>query len=100
MSSKSLTENPSDREIVSTRTFAAPRQRVFEAFADPQQLARWWGPKGFTNTIQELDLRPGGVWRLTMHGPNGANYANESRFTEVVRPERIVFQHLEPVHRF
>ena len=80
MSSKSLMANPSDREIVSTRTFAAPRERVFEAFSDPTQLARWWGPKGFTNTIHEFDLRPGGMWRLVMHAPNGADYANESRF--------------------
>ena len=89
-----------DREIISTRLLSAPRGPVFEAFSDPSQLVRWWGPKGFTNTFKEFDLRPGGFWRLIMHGPNGADYANESSFLEVVPPERIVFQHLEPIHRF
>jgi uncharacterized protein YndB with AHSA1/START domain len=93
-------KNSSDREIVSARTFTAPRERVFNAFSDPRQLAQWWGPQGFTNTIHEFDLRPGGMWRLVMHAPDGKDYANESRFAEVVRPERIVFQHLEPVHGF
>jgi uncharacterized protein YndB with AHSA1/START domain len=72
---------------------------VFQAFADPRQLALWWGPKGFSNTIQAFDLRPGGRWRLVMHGPDGANYENESEFVEVSRA-RIVFRHLEPIHRF
>jgi uncharacterized protein YndB with AHSA1/START domain len=89
-----------DREIVTTRVFDAPPERVFEAFSRPDVLARWWGPNGFTNTIHEFDLRPGGRWRLTMHSPDGTDYANESVFDEVVRPERIVFRHLEPVHSF
>jgi uncharacterized protein YndB with AHSA1/START domain len=93
-------ESLSDQEIVSTRTFAAPRERVFQAFSDPQQLVQWWGPKGFTNTFEEFDLKPGGAWRFVMHGPNGADYHNQSTFIEVVPPERIVFLHLEPVHRF
>ncbi len=88
------------REIVSTREFAQPREELFAAFTDPARLAQWWGPNGFTNTMRKFDLRPGGVWRLTMHGPNGADYHNESRFLEVVRPARIVFQHEEPVHGF
>ncbi len=87
-------------EITNTRVFKVPRERVFDAFADPAQLAQWWGPKGFTNTIHAFDLRPGGRWRLVMHGPNGANYENESEFLEVVRPERIVLMHLEPHHQF
>lgn len=90
----------SDREIVSVRKFAAPRERVFRAFSDPDQLARWWGPNGFTNTIDEFDFRPEGAWRLTMHGPDGADYLNESVFLEVVPPERVVYLHLAPMHRF
>ena len=89
-----------DQEIVSTRVLAAPRERVFEAFSDPTRLARWWGPKGFTNTFDEFDLRPGGAWRFVMHGPDGSAYRNASEFIEIVSPERIVFQHLEPMHRF
>lgn len=89
-----------ERDIVNQRLLDAPREKVFRAFSDPALLATWWGPNGFTNTIHEFDLRPGGNWRLTMHGPNGADYENESVFREVVAPERIVFTHLEPVHRF
>jgi uncharacterized protein YndB with AHSA1/START domain len=91
---------PSDREIVSTRSFDVPRERVFEAFSDPSRLARWWGPKGFTNTIHEFDPRPGGTWRSTLHGPDGVDYANENVFVEVVKPERIVFRHVSGDHRY
>jgi uncharacterized protein YndB with AHSA1/START domain len=94
-------ESPAaDREIVSTRFFEAPRELLFEAFSNPDHLARWWGPEGFTNTIHTFDLRPGGIWLLTMRGPDGTAYENESVFTEVSIPERVVFQHLEPVHGF
>jgi uncharacterized protein YndB with AHSA1/START domain len=54
---------------------------------------KWWGPRGFTTPIHEMDVRPGGVWRHTMHGPDGADYPNKSRFLEVVKPERIVYSH-------
>ena len=87
-----------DEEIVSMRVFKAPREHVFRAFSNPAVLAQWWGPKGFTNTIAEFDLKPGGNWRLTMHAPGGGEYHNESRFVEVTEPERIVFEHLGPVH--
>jgi uncharacterized protein YndB with AHSA1/START domain len=86
----------SDREIVSTRVLPWPRERVFRAWTDPYHLARWWGPKGFTNTFQEFDLRPGGRWQFVMHGPNGADYPNQSGFVEIVKPERIVFDHVSP----
>ncbi|HEX4416137.1 MAG TPA: SRPBCC family protein [Lacipirellulaceae bacterium] len=89
-----------ERDIVNRRLFDAPRERVFRAFSDPTLLATWWGPNGFTNTIHEFELRPEGKWRLTMHGPNGADFENESVFREVTVPARIVFTHLEPVHRF
>ena len=56
----------SAREIVTTRVVDAPRDRVFGAWANPDQLARWWGPEGFTNTFYEFDLRPGGAWRFVM----------------------------------
>jgi uncharacterized protein YndB with AHSA1/START domain len=84
---------PSDREIVLTRVFDAPRERVWEAWTDPEQLAKWWGPNGFTTTTHEIAIRPGGVWRHTMRGPDGVDYPNESRYEEVVRPERIVYSH-------
>ena len=96
----SIGTRPADREIVSTRVLDAPRERVFRAFSDPRVLARWWGPDGFTSTFQEFDFRPGGAWRFVMHGPDGTDYRNESGFIEVVSPERIVLEHLRPMHRF
>jgi len=97
---RSPAETLSDREIVTTRVFDAPRELVFRAFSDPDHLARWWGPKGFTNTFHEFDMRPGGFWRFVMHSPDGIDYKNESVFVEVVKPERIVFRHLKPIHVF
>jgi len=82
-----------DRDILAERFLDAPRARVFEAFRDPERLARWWGPRGFRNTFQEFDFRPGGAWRFVMHGPNGADYPNQSSFLEL-SPERIVIRHL------
>lgn len=89
-----------DTEIVSTRVFDARPEDIFGAFADPRLLAQWWGPDGFTNTFQTFDFRPGGDWIFTMHGPDGTNYPNESRFVEIAHPERIVFEHLRPMHWF
>ncbi|MEI9959832.1 MAG: SRPBCC domain-containing protein [Limisphaerales bacterium] len=91
---------PGALEIVSTRVFDASQARVFQAFSEPAQLALWWGPNGFTNRIHEFDLKPDGKWRLTMRGPDGAIYENESKFIEVVQSERVVFQHIEPIHSF
>jgi len=61
---------------------------VFAAMSDPARLARWWGPAGFTNTIHQFDFEPGGRWILTMHGPDGKDYPNESRFLRLI-PDRI-----------
>lgn len=87
-------ERAADRELVTSRVIAAPRSRVYAAFADPAQLARWWGPEGFTNTFETFDLHPGGTWRFVMHGPDGADYPNESVFVEVVPEQRVVFNHV------
>lgn len=82
-----------EREIVITRVFNAPRERVFEAWTDPKCIAQWRGPRGFTTTIDEMDVRPGGVWRFVMHGPDGVDYQNRIVYEEIVRPERLVYQH-------
>ncbi len=87
------TEKTSDREIVITRVFDAPRELVWEAWTDPKHVVQWWGPRGFTTTIQEMDVRTGGVWKHVMHGPDGTDYPNKSVFIEVVKPERIVYSH-------
>ena len=91
--SRTPVEDTSDREIVITRVFDAPRNLVWEAWTDPQQVVKWWGPQGFTTTIHEMDVRPGGVWGHTMRGPDGKEYPNKSVFIEVVKPERIVYSH-------
>lgn len=87
-------------EVVNLRRIPAARERVFEAFANPAVLATWWGPAGFTNTIHDFDLRPGGAWRVVMRAPDGAEYDNRATFLEVVRPEKIVYEHVQPMHRF
>jgi uncharacterized protein YndB with AHSA1/START domain len=83
----------SDRAIVISREFDAPRELVWEAWTNPKHVANWWGPRGFSTTIEVMDVRPGGVWKHVMHGPDGANYPNKSVFKEVVKPERIVYSH-------
>jgi uncharacterized protein YndB with AHSA1/START domain len=87
-------------EIVSARALDAPRSAVFEAFSDPEQLVRWWGPTGFTNTIHVFDFRPGGAWRFTMHGPDGADYPMTKAFIDLAPPERIVYRNEHPTHGF
>src|SRR3954451_12512126 len=90
-----------DREIVVSRVIDAPRALVFRAYAEPEHLAKWWGPEGFSNTFSEFDFRPGGHWRFVMHGPDGTDYPNHSVFREVVAPERIAFDHVDdPAHQF
>ncbi|NEN84881.1 SRPBCC family protein [Paenibacillus elgii] len=81
-------------ELISTREFDVPPELVFRAWTTPDLLARWWGPHGFTNTFHECDIRPGGTWRLTMHGPDGTDYPNHNVFVEIVPFERIVIDHL------
>ncbi len=76
---------------------ATPEQ-VFAAMSAPERVARWWGPDGFTNTIQQFDFQPGGTWLLTMHGPDGKDYPNESRFTRLVPGEFFEIEHLSGHH--
>ncbi|HEU0053538.1 MAG TPA: SRPBCC domain-containing protein, partial [Longimicrobium sp.] len=80
-----------DREVVQSRVFDAPRELVFDAWTDPAAVAEWFGPDGFTITTYEMDVRPGGVWRFTMHGPDGTDFPNRVDYHEVVRPERLVY---------
>src|SRR5262249_17774404 len=80
-----------DREIVISRVIDAPRERVWDAWADPKQVAVWWGPHGFKTTTDRREFKGGGVWKHTMIGPDGTEYPNLTRFEEVVRPERIVY---------
>ncbi len=82
-----------DREIVISRVIDAPPEAVWRAWTDPRQITRWWGPDGFSTTTHQQDVRPGGVWRFTMHGPDGRDYRNRVVFIEVAEPHRLVYRH-------
>ena len=73
-------------EILNDRLFEVDPPTLFDAFADPEKLTQWWGPHGFTNRIDEFDLRPGGDWRITMTASNGTDFDNHSTFQQVVPP--------------
>jgi pimeloyl-ACP methyl ester carboxylesterase/uncharacterized protein YndB with AHSA1/START domain len=91
---QSTKSNTKDREIFLSRTLNAPVALVWEMWTDPQHIANWWGPNGFTNTISTMDFKPGGQWNLVMHGPDGTDYDNKSIFREIIRHKRIVFDHV------
>jgi uncharacterized protein YndB with AHSA1/START domain len=93
--SASATESTADREIVVTRLFHAPRELVFEAWTNPKHLIQWFGPRGFTHTFHEISVKPGGVWRFIMHGPDGADYPNYVVWQEVDKPSKLVYRHGE-----
>ena len=80
-----------ERQITITRVFDAPRSVVFAAWTDAAQLAQWWGPKGFTNPVCEIDARVGGAIRIHMRAPDGAIYPMDGEIREIVPPLRLVF---------
>jgi uncharacterized protein YndB with AHSA1/START domain len=83
-----------DRELVITRMLNAPIALVWEVCTKPEHIKNWWGPKGFTNTIHTMDVKPGGVWEFIMHGPDGTDYPNKNIYKEVVKHEKIVMEHV------
>ncbi len=78
----------------SSREIPATIEQVFAAFSQPERLSRWWGPAGFTNTFKVCEFKNGGRWSFVMHGPDGRDYPNESVFTEIEFPRKIVVQHV------
>lgn len=86
-------ESLADREITLTRLYDAPREMVFDAWTAPERISRWWGPNGFTTTTLEMNAIPGGTWRFIMHGPDGVDYDNRIVYSEVTRPECLVYVH-------
>ncbi len=84
----------SDRELVISRLLNAPVDLVWKVWTQPDHIKNWWGPNGFTNTIDIMEVRPDGVWELVMHGPDGTDYKNKSIFQEIVRNEKIIFEHV------
>jgi uncharacterized protein YndB with AHSA1/START domain len=80
-----------DRELVVTRVIDAPRVLVFKAWTEPEHIARWWGPQGYTTTFCEMEIRPGGSYRLCMRSPDGVDRWKRGVYREIVPPERVVF---------
>lgn len=84
----------SNRELSISRLMNAPRELVWKVWTEPDHIKNWWGPNGFTNTIFRMDVKPEGVWDFIMHGPDGKDYKNKSIYKEVVKPERLVYDHV------
>ena len=87
-------ENNPNAAVGTERLLSASPRKVFAAFEQPDLLAQWWGPSGFTNTFKIFEFKPGGRWVFVMHGPNGADYPNESVFREIRPDTRIVIEHV------
>lgn len=82
-----------EKEITATRILNAHRELVWKVWTESEHIKHWWGPKGFTNTIEIMDVRPGGQWNFFMHGPDGIDYRNEITYLEVQKPSVIVYKH-------
>jgi uncharacterized protein YndB with AHSA1/START domain len=80
--------------VTLTRVYDAPREIVWRAWTDPKYLAQWFGPKHFTSSVPQLDVRVGGALRIVMHGPDGNDYPMKGVFKEIVAPERLVFSNI------
>lgn len=81
------------KELKIQRVYDAPVKMVWDAWTDPKKVAKWWGPRGFTLTTHSKDLRPGGSWSYTMHGPDGVDYPNKTHYFEVEEYSRLVYDH-------
>lgn len=88
-----MTAKNKSNEIRITRIYDAPVQAVWDAWTDPEQVAQWWGPRGFTLTTHGKDLKPGGSWSYTMHGPDGVDYPNKTQYLEVEKYAKLVYDH-------
>ncbi len=88
-----MTAKNKSNEIKIIRTYDAPVKAVWDAWTDPKQTAQWWGPRGFTLTNHSKDLRVGGHWKYTMHGPDGTDYENTTLYHEVEKHSKLVYDH-------
>ena len=88
-----------NRMLTMTRLINAPRELMWEVWTNPEHIKNWWGPNGFTNTIFTMDVKNDGIWDFIMHGPDGMDYKNKNVFAEIVKPEKIVYDHVsDPRH--
>ncbi|RNL69267.1 polyketide cyclase [Sinomicrobium pectinilyticum] len=90
---KDKMEDISKRTMEITRTFEAPVELVWEVLTTPEYIKNWWGPEGFTNTIRKMEVKEGGTWDFTMHGPDGTDFVNFYHYLEVKPLEKIVMEH-------
>lgn len=86
--------NITDRELHFSRILNAPVQIVWEVWTNPEEISLWWGPDGFRNTIQKMEIKPGGEWNMIMHAPNGTDFEIKSIFKEIVKHRKIVYEQL------
>lgn len=89
-------EHLESRELRISRTFSVPVDLMWKVWTSPEHILHWWGPNGFTTTIHKMDLKEGGEWKLTLHGPDGTNYPNRSIYKEIDPHKKIVFEHFNP----
>lgn len=90
-----------NNELSITRTLNAPIELVWKVWTEPEHIAKWWGPNGFTNTIYKMEVKPGGIWDFTMHGPDGTDFKNQNMYVEVVKHKKLIFDHIStPKFRF
>ena len=87
---------PTANSFTMTRVFDAPRELVFRMWTDPNHVAWWWGPRNFALTVHEMDVRPGGRWRYTMHAPDGTDYPGVVVYTAVDPPTHLAYEHDRP----
>ena len=88
------TIDTTDREMRISRLLNAPRELVWEVWTNPEHIKNWWGPDGFTNTISRMEIKADGVWDFVMHGPDGTDYETHCIFKEIIKFERIVYDHV------
>ncbi len=85
------TAEPGRQDIVTTRIFDAPRDLVWRAVTDPEFIPRWWGPRSLTTTVEQMDVRPGGIWRFVQRDAEGNEYAFRGVYHDITPPERLIY---------
>src|SRR5262245_33871203 len=86
-----MVAEPGSHEIIVTRDFDAPRDKVVKAMNDPALIPQWWGPKYLTTTVDKMDVKPGGIWRYVQRDANGGEYVFRGVYHTVNAPEQVVF---------
>lgn len=91
MTKLKVVAEPGKHEILMTRDFDAPRALVFKAYTDPTLVSQWWGPKGVTTSVDQMDVKPGGIWRYIQRDPDGSEYGFHGVYHQITAPERLVY---------